>query len=211
MQQAATHGFTYWRALSIQFNMDRTAANGVLGALAYKRILSRFPLFGNINGFQLTPLACQLFDLRRLIARQRGEQAWIFRLARLVDCVQRRVDPFTPEGLNSLYPELADFADLADRFVPGDQIELTVLHVDHGGSADRIISKCNGIAARYLKNAAARQLVWRGQLGIRVLTASVGKAESISQRITRATNEPLARIEVDVVEDLIHLLAGRVQ
>lgn len=210
VQQAARHGFTYWRPLAERFHMDRNAANGVFGALCYKRILNSFPLFGNTNGFRLTPLACQLFDFRRMVARQRGEQAWIFRLARLVDCERRGVEPLTPEVMQTDYPELSEFLDMADRFVPGCRMDLTVLHVDHGGNADRIVAKTNAIASRFLKNAAARQLIWRGQLGIRVITASTGKAEAIEQRLARATNEPLARLEIDVVEDLVHLLARKV-
>jgi hypothetical protein len=211
IDQAATHGFTYWRPLAERFNISPAAANGVFGALKYKRLLGSFALFANTNGFRLTPFACRIFDIERAAARPRGEQAWLFRLARLVDCERRDIVPFTPKSLCEAYPELSDFQDMADRYVSGVRFELAVIYCDHGGSADRIVAKLNVIAARYLKHQQVRRLVWNGRLGVRVLTASVGKAEAITQRIERASQDPLIRIEIDVVEDLVQLLAGRLR
>lgn len=209
VQQATVHGCTYARILSERCNISLAAANGVCGALVFKKIFAPFPLFDRVNGFRLTRFACGVLDLPRTISRNRGEQAHIFRLSRLVDCERRRVRPFTGDTLSGQYPELSEFTDTADRFVPGVGIEVTILHVDHGGSADRAIARANAIAGRFLKNPLCNRLVWNGRLGIRMLVPSRGKAEAVAQRFARAANDPLARIELDVIEDLQHLLAGR--
>ncbi len=210
VQQAVIHGFTYSRILAERCRLSPEAANGVLGALVFKKIFTPFPLWDRVNGFKLTRFACGVLDLSRTLCRLRGEQAYIFRTARLVDCERRQVRPFSRESLIEGYPALIDFTDAAERFVPGVDIELTALHVDHGGSADRAIARANAIASRYLKNTLCNRLVWAGRLGIRMLVPSRGKAEAIAQRFARAANDPLARIELDVVEDLQHLLVGRV-
>ncbi len=210
VEQAAEYGFTYWRALAARFQMSSEAANGVLGSLVYKRVFSAYALFDNIKGFRLSRFACGQLNLPPSLARSRGEQAPIFRLARLIDCERRQVRPLESSGLTSRFPELADFIDLADRFVPGVNLEIAALHVDHGGSADRAIARVNALAVG-MKHPVANRLVWSGRLGIRLLTASRGKAEAITKRFAQPASDPLARgVEIDVVEDLQHLLAGRI-
>lgn len=209
VEQIAAHGWTYWRPLADRFRMSPAAANGVLGALTYKKLIAPFPLFEGTRGYRLTRFGCGVLEKPVSLARPRGEQSPVFRLARLVDCERRGVLPWQPEALAEAYPELAEFADLADRIVPGMDVELAVLHVDHGGSADRALARVNAIAARYLKSPRSNRLVLAGSLGVRVLTASRGKAEAIAKRILRAPADPLARLELDVVDDLQHLLAGR--
>lgn len=215
-QQAAVdqiiwHDFTTQEAVSAFCNISPRAADGVFGALKYKRLVNNFLIHPTCNGYRFTSFACQLLNLKRSSSRPRGEQAWIFRLGRLMDCSRRQILPYSPDSLRDSYPELTDFLDQAGRYVPGVEIELTVLHVDHGGSADRIFSKVNEIASRYLKHSEARRLVWSGRLGVRILTASIGKAEAIMQRIARASSEPLCRVEIDAVEALQPLFIGRVR
>ena len=56
--QAEWNGFTYARAVSFECRVSHPAANGILGALAYKRILTPFLLYGNVRGFRPTRFAC---------------------------------------------------------------------------------------------------------------------------------------------------------
>jgi len=209
--QAVWNGFTYARAVSFECRVSHPAANGILGALVYKKVLTSFPLYGNVGGFRLTRFACTAFGLPPSLAKPIGEQAPVFRLARLVDASRRGVRPFGPDDLVARYPELADFADLAGRFLPGVTVELAALYVDHGASADRVRGRVNHLAARYLRHAAAQRLVWSGRLGVRVLTATTPKAEAIARRFSRAEDEPLCRAEIDVVDDLEHLLPARMK
>jgi hypothetical protein len=209
--QAVWNGFTYARAVSFECRVSHAAANGVLGALVYKKILMPFPLYGNVSGFRPTRFACTAFDKPPSLAKPIGEQAPVFRLARLADATRRNVRPYEPDELVRCYPDLADFTDLASRFLPGVSVELTALYVDHGASADRVRGRINHLAARYLRHEAAQRLVWAGRLGVRVLTATVPKAEAIAKRLNRADDAPLCRAEIDVVDDLEHLLPERMK
>src|SRR4051812_44227300 len=128
--QAAWNGFTYARAVSFECRVSHPAANGILGALVYKRILTSFPLYGNVCGFRPTRFACTAFGLPPSLAKPIGEQAPVFRLARLADATRRGVRPDAPDELVRRYPELADFSDLAGRFLPGVTVELAALYVD---------------------------------------------------------------------------------
>jgi len=91
VQQAAIHGFTYSRMLSKRCRLSPEAANGVLGALVFKKIFTSFPLWDRVNGYKLTRFACDVLDMPRTLSRTRGEQSYIFRIARLVDSERRDV------------------------------------------------------------------------------------------------------------------------
>ena len=204
-RQAVDHPFTTRQAIKNELNVGNTVADGISGAMVYKRILAAFPIYGNVQGFRVTRYACTVLNLDVYLSRRQRQEPQLFALGKLMDCSIRHVRPNTAQSLIKNYPELTEFADMATRLIPGDQIELVHLYVPQGGP-ERVPARINQIAGRYLRNAGSNPLVCRGQLGIRILCASVGAAEAASRRFARATQEPLCRLEIAVIHELQHLL-----
>jgi len=194
--RAAVFGFTTVYAEMRFCGYSAEVTTGFLGARVRAGWLEAFPLRRDLTAFRVSTAAITVLgfrrDLRVIIG---GVQAALPRLAALWDCAHRRVEPLILRSSDLTEVSSSDY-----QFVPGESRPVALLMIDAGGNPVRVRFKVNKVFAAAKADPNLGPLVQRGELVVRLLTPSPGKAEALAKTFTAA--RLLGPLEIDVVEEM---------
>jgi hypothetical protein len=136
-----------------------------------------------------------------------GYQALVNRLGVLHFCAKLGVDVFTSADFRASFPELAKRGMTASSYYiePGEVRRLAFIHVDHGRTSERLVTKMRSrIAGRY-RDPDFAELIQEGRFLIAIATPTEEKTRAVVRELEDRDCTPV-RFRVETVPELLPLL-----
>jgi hypothetical protein len=191
----------------------------VLGDLtdkAVRRLAERLVASGWLARKHL-PGGGRYFVLGERGARERGTrpgrafgyQALVSRLGVLHYCARLGVDVLTPAEFREQFPELVvPGLTAANYYIDrGEVNRLAFLHVDHGRTAERLVTKMGTRLASRFRSETFAGLIVRGRFLIAVAVPTEEKARAVRDELAGRGPLPVP-LRVEAVPELLPLLLG---
>lgn len=189
---------------------DPNAATKVTSRLILHGFLHRCELYLPKTYFIFGPNAAIIYGLSRQKIREFGPQALVREYGTLAYCClssQPRVR-LTVSEIQKRHPELLNAKlDSSHYYLDndGEVTRLAYIRVDHGGPPDHIVRKCKEDLQQRYAYKAFTDLIDHDRFMIAIATGTAEKAAAIHEAVKR--HDWRNRFRIEVVEDLIHLIA----